>query len=519
MKKFKKIMALALALVMTAALAVVPANAEEETATGKIVIENAQKNVTYEIYKLFDIEEYIEDGTDDDYELDAATYTIKTDSKWYAFVNRDDIKGVYVNLTSVADSNGAKYYVDWVGTATNAAAAFAYLANEYAEDTNTEVTALATATGGDSAVVTFENLAPGYYLVDSGAGTLCLLCNVAGTTVTVTEKNSLPYVTKQVSTPHTTFASDYATACIGETLNYTLSIAAKAGAENYKLVDVAPKGITVNTGNEYSGIKVTYTPNNSTTATTLTIETDYTVTVTENSDSTTTVTVDLTKYCDAHRNDIQNADVFTVTYSASLDADATIGSAGNVNTVTLYYGADSNDDTLGDMTDVGSAKVFTYKITLVKQNNKTPADQLEGAVFKLYSDKDCTNEIPLVELTKTDSGDGVTTYYRVATDEERNAEGFEGATIVAGKVDIVGLAGGNTYYLKEITAPKGYKLPENPVTEVTITSINWSVNVTNTTTSQLPSTGGIGTTVFYTVGGILVLAALVLLVNKKRVEE
>ena len=146
---------------------------------------------------------------------------------------------------------------------------------------------------------------------------------------------------------------------------------------------------------------------------------------------------------------------------------------------------------------------------------------MNGAEFKLYDAKTEGNEIALI-----DEGNGV---YRVATAAEKAAEGFVSATIKAGKVTIKGLDSG-TYYLEETKAPAGYNVLAERV-EVKIdhanltatvegdTYVSGGVQVINKTGAELPSTGGIGTTIFYVVGGLLVVAAGVLLVTRKRMSK
>ena len=152
---------------------------------------------------------------------------------------------------------------------------------------------------------------------------------------------------------------------------------------------------------------------------------------------------------------------------------------------------------------------------------------LAGAKFKLYADQNCASasEIKLV-------ADG-TNGYRVATTGEAGVQYIE--TKATSALTIKGLKGTTTYYLKEIEAPKGYNELENAF-EFTIGSANISSNLSatnnkwveenstgihiiNNAGTTLPSTGGMGTTVFYVVGGGLMAVAVVLLVTKKRMEN
>lgn len=96
-------------------------------------------------------------------------------------------------------------------------------------------------------------------------------------------------------------------------------------------------------------------------------------------------------------------------------------------------------------------------------------------------------------------------------------------SLATGRVDIEGIKAG-TYYLKEVEAPKGYNKLANPITVVIAEDGKVSlkgkevttVNVENKTGTLLPSTGGMGTTIIYMAGAILVIASGIVLVSKKR---
>lgn len=146
---------------------------------------------------------------------------------------------------------------------------------------------------------------------------------------------------------------------------------------------------------------------------------------------------------------------------------------------------------------------------------------LNGAKFELHDAQTAGNKIDLVKVS-----DGV---YRVATATEKGAEGFTSAVIEAGKATVKGLDAGTTYWLEETEAPAGYnKLAgrvevkiENTNLTTTMTGDTWAqgnggVQITNNSGALLPSTGGMGTTIFYVLGSVLVLGAVVLLVTKKR---
>lgn len=203
-----------------------------------------------------------------------------------------------------------------------------------------------------------------------------------------------------------------------------------------------------------------------------------------------------------------------------MNKDAVIGTTtgGNINTAQLKYG---NKATVESTT-----KTYSYEFDLVKTDNSKKL--LTGAKFKLYDS--ATGTIP-VKLIK----DATTGNYRVAETSESGAVD----EIVIDSFKAVTISGLNkkTYYLEETLAPAGYnKLTERQSVElgkegfVADATINnsgsegatWTeggVQVINNTGATLPSTGGMGTTLFYVIGGGLMVAAVVLLVTKKRMEN
>ena len=244
--------------------------------------------------------------------------------------------------------------------------------------------------------------------------------------------------------------------------------------------------------------------------------------------------------------------IVTVTYDAVLSENAEIGLDGQKNTVYLEYSNNPNWDGTGtpDTSKTPEDKVvaFTYELDLTKVD-KTSQAALTGAKFKLQAtDGEHANKYAVLTAVADTSG-----AYKVTswTDSADDATAFENAS--GNTFAVIGLDSGK-YNLYETAAPAGYKVPTEPFAlEITATTKNdqdWdsfkanealtaltikvgtadavagdltdgtvSAKIENTSGSTLPSTGGIGTTIFYVAGGVLVVGAGVLLITKKRAKN
>ena len=227
--------------------------------------------------------------------------------------------------------------------------------------------------------------------------------------------------------------------------------------------------------------------------------------------------------------DLTNGATVEVIYNAHLNEKAYVntndGPTTNKNTVYLEY---SNNPNAGSETSTGKTPeeavyVFTYQITNTKYKNGVSADnKLAGAKFRLYSDEKCTNEVSLYKGTDD-------FYYPITSGKNP----VEMASDNNGAFSIKGLDAG-VYYLHETGTPDGFNTCEDikivisashhcnadQSSNVALTGSDHMKNdVINKTGATLPSTGGMGTTLFYVLGGGLMVAAVVLLVTKKRMEN
>ncbi len=314
--------------------------------------------------------------------------------------------------------------------------------------------------------------------------------------MTIKEKNTPPTITKEVQEDDGGAWGESNTAEVGDTVNFKITVAAKPGAQSYIVHDKMSEGLTFNA--------------DSVAIAGATKDTDYTVVTEGLTDGCTFHIVFTQTYLDK----ITTSTDIVITYSAVLNEKAVISTGSNDNEAKLSYGDESKTETEKDET-----KTYTFKFDLVKTDSDNKV--LDGAKFELYDAKTAGDKIALVK-----ESDGT---YRIATGAEATAEGFTSAIIETtdGQAVIKGLDANTTYWLQETEAPAGYnKLAERVEVKMedanlgaTVTEDAWTaggVHVVNNAGSELPETGGIGTTLFYIIGGVLVLAAVVLLITKKR---
>lgn len=476
----KKIFHSLLVLLCTAALlcgAVLPAFAEGAPANGSININKAANGETYDIYRIFDLESYTT-GENGKY-----SYTLS--EKWAnvgfgtadAFTTYFKLENGYVYPKNESSYNDSA-----------TAAEFAVKALAFAKEKKIDNDGSQEATNSS---VAFTGLTLGYYLVDTSLGTLCSL-TTTNPTVRIDEKNSVPDIEKNIVENNQLVSSNNAT--IGSTINYQVTIHAKKGATGYVLTDTLSAGLTFNNDVKVKIGETSYTS-----------PADYTVATGTSNDFTVTFNQSMLDKLTG------NTDIL-VTYSATLNKDAVIHDGVNKNTVKLHYG--NNSETTEKTTSTS-----TYKFDLVKTDASNTL--LAGAKFKLYDSQEGGKEIKLTEVNDHT--------YRPAVGDEK---GDDIVTIGNAPITIQGLANG-TYWLEEIQQPAGYnKLTKrksvklengNNIATMEGTTYNPANNgglhIVNQSGTVLPGTGGMGTTLFYIVGGGLMVAAFVLLIAKKRMEN
>ena len=493
MKRLKHILALAVAVVTalalsTAALADDAAgnagNIGGATQAGSITIDNAVNDKTYSIYRMFDL---------DDHNSDYTAITYKVNSAWEGFFAVGAEGRNYVDI----DDQG---YVTWKEGAKAADLATAAIA--YATANSISSVASQTATTG---TVTFADLELGYYLVRSGLGAICSL-DTTLPNVTIKEKNGEPTIDKQVEEKSTGAWGETNDANVGDTVNFQTTVNVVDGnPKDYVVHDTMSAGLT------FSGtltVKVNGVAK--------TVVTDYTLEANDNGFTLSFV-----------NGVLKPNDVILIEYSATLNANAVVAGEGNPNTTYLSY-----TDTVGSShnTESVETRTYTWPVDVLKYTlNGETETPLAGAEFILSRTNGGATQYAQVE-EKT--GATQVTYKITGwTSDEPSDATF--TTPADGKFLVEGLDAG-AYKLTETNPPAGYNKLKDPIaftitasiatdgthagtaTVTYNTSSTGTIKVENKTGSELPSTGGMGTTVLYVLGGILVVGAGVALVTRKR---
>ena len=521
MKNLKKMVSFLLALVMVLAMGTTVFAA---SSTHTITIANSATGHTYEAYQIFSGDVETVNGS-----------KVLSNIVWGNGVTEAGQKA----LGDAAEK--AKTITTEEGAAAFAKEVAAYLTNPVA---SVESTGLYTISG----------LSDGYYLVKDQDNSLkteddfytAYMMKVVGDNVTAQPKGDKPSLDKQIKHNESDRWDVVGDNQIGDTVEFrtitTIPDTSKYDEYDYTIYDTMSKGLTSNVkATSDVSIKINDSEGNGTV-----LSTDYyTVTVDASNANKFTIKVDVLK---AVKDGVLKAgDSIYSYYTALLNKDALIYDEGKQDNVAyLEYSNNPNDNTGKGKTPEKKVYDWTFKMQVNKVDEA--AKDLNGAKFVLsevgtlkVADMKCNDEgtptvtDKLIGMVKV--SDGV---YRIATSED--AASSIVYTVDAGKPVIKGLDDKTKYYLYETKAPAGYNLLADPVEFEIFASYNTdgsevakdypnvvvgkeaasttlSTNVINKSGSVLPETGGMGTTIFYVIGGILVVCAGIVLITRKRMSK
>ena len=515
MKKMKKIFALLIAMVMVLGMATsVFAAATADSGKGgsasiqiTLPTDNAgtDEEITYHVYKVFDA---TQNGSAISYKIDSTNGNLSADMTAAGFLVDDGGNVHYGTFT--ADENGTYVVNDVKGTITDTAdltpAALEAIAAYAVDEIGTGFTAKPSDT-----TLTITDLQYGYYYITTTAGTVVTVDSTKPN-AEVDDKNTIPGPPDKsitgVGDGSFDEAGENAIAQVGTTVNFKATIVKVKGATNYKFHDTMTAGLAYKND-------VAVSVNGSPVAASTTVNTDVeNETFTNAASGTDTITL-------TFDNDwlaaLADNTTITITYSATVTSDALSVDSAN-NTASLDYGD-------GHTTETDTVKVYNAKFTVTKQDGEGEA--LSGAGFviknaagKYYKLNPATEAVEDDPATTDVDESAAATAASVSwvdsiNDATEYTSGNNGAVTA-----FTGLANG-TYTLVEKTVPAGYnKAADSTFTisegNYTATNLEQTSTVINEAGSVLPSTGGIGTTIFYAIGAVLVIGAGIVLVTRRR---
>ena len=481
MKKTAKILAVVLALAMALSLSIVAFAAVDVqkaagvTGDGSITVtlpanQGNPADNTYKIYKVFDANVDPENG--------AITYSLP-DGK------TTPPSGFVVDANGVSYAGGSDVTEL---SATDIAQIAAYVQHD------TPVATVTTQAGDTS--FTVDDLPYGYYYITTTTGSLVTI-DSTNPTAEVEDKNDVPPVDKKIikangGTVDVDAEGKNAMAQVGTVVDFEATITKKAGALNYKFHDTMTSGLTYNNDAVVTVNGATVAPGPNTFSNTSTDAGD---------------TFTLTFY-DEYTNSLADDTVITITYSATVNQNALVTDEEN-NTAKLSYGDRNGDNwTPEQKVEVYDATINVYKFTKNATSGTDAQKPLAGAGFVLKNSEGKYYKLDNGAVTWVDSINDATEYLTDDTGALADGAAFKG------------LASG-TYALEEKTVPAGYNKADD--TEVVIKANDYkaenlaqTAEVENESGTVLPSTGGIGTTIFYIVGSVLVVGAAVVLIVRRR---
>lgn len=516
MSVLKKLTTVMMALIMMLGLGVKASAQTEGTAAegkGSITIENAAKGEEYKVVKIFGAT--LTDDATATTDASGIAYTGEIPDDLKTYFEKDSTGNIIRKSTATDDE-----------ALTNAVAAYAK-----------KQAATASATS-DGSALTFEGLDYGYYAVISTQGATVTIDSLRPNAKVKDKNSKVPSAVKKVN------GKDEDSVSIGETVTYTATFdtANYIGAgddawqvKSYTISDTLPEFLE---NVAITGVKIVQTA----------VAADKTTYPDVDLSSTYTAFTDgkiIIPWVDDNNASLyKNGSKIELTYTAKITSTVNINSA-NTNTVSITPNKDKEGNQPHTENWHDDAVVKTYGAALKKVDDSTPAKPLKGAKFAVNG------------LT-VDQVDGEPGVYRVVSyNATSTTAGTEMSTNNDGKLYIIGLKQGSSLVTTETEAPEGYNKLTGSITltpqlleetlyetsgtryydakgnlvsesseETTTETVNKNytmldtaaVEVQNKKGTELPSTGGIGTTMFYIIGGALVIGAGVVLAARKKAE-
>ena len=464
MKKLSKVLVLLLSAIMVLAMSVSVFAAP--STDGSIAVTTNFKGQSYSLYQIFDAET-VPGRTSD--QNDGISYKLmpeKTDLK--ATVGGTVVDGAQ---WFTIDSKG-NISVNNPGPELNSDAFRAWV-EAYGKQTGDTKTAAS----DNDPNIKWTGLTEGYYYITTTTGSLVTVDSIKPN-AEVEDKNTIPTVDKKI-TGASNFSDEgkKAFAQLGTDVEYTATVTIGKGSKNVKFHDAMDTGLDFKTGS----IVVTGIASG-----------DYEILSTPETGDTFTI-----KFKDG----LAERTVITIKYKATVNAEALTKLE---NHAKVTYG-DNNTSTEESKTEVYNAEIGVIKYDGNKSANKFLGDA--GFILKNSAGK----------------------YYHLSgttvswVDDEANADVHTSAS-ADGKVPaFTGLAAGE-YTLVEKTVPSGYnKAADTPVTiaerDYTTGNLSKIEEIENHTGTELPSTGGIGTVIFYVLGSALLIGCGIVLISRKRMQK
>ena len=508
--------------------------ADTETKTGSITVSNAAKGETYTIYKLFGA---TVDGTD--YSKVAYTGTIpSTMTDYFQYTSTGS---GYVEAKPAAYS-AVTYYTSAAKTETSATATAYWTPATGASMSDGLKSALATWANGqtsnagqvvaDGGPVVFSGLALGYYVVTTSQGQQAISVDTTNLTPSIIDKNSTTY-----DADKTVGATSYN---IGDTIEYTATFnttnwIGDEQVKSYTIADTLPEFLS---NVRITGLTIVQSTTDKTNYPDVDLSSSYT--------AFTNKQIVIPWVSGADDDSIyKNGSVITLTYTAVLTSTSRVGGAANTNTISITPNHDKTGDNPFKEHDEDDEIIKTYGACLLKVDGD--GNPLAGAKFAFTGLT--TEPTDVAGVYRVTGYDATATGLGTIMDTDDN-----------GKLYILGLKANQTLTGKETEAPLGYNKLTDDITvtaqetstelyhkeetryydakgnlisttstsshTVTGSELNLSLlegqaatTVTNLQGTELPSTGGIGTTIFYVLGGLLVIGAAVILVARRKAEN